>query len=87
VNSIAKAADGSAFDVIVDVGLNAQVSCSANSAEAETGDTVTVSGRIDSVATAGSQMHTNKTGGSARARDSLKLRTCTVQKALKPTKK
>jgi hypothetical protein len=87
VNSISKAADGSTFDVLVDVGLNTQVSCSANSAEAETGDTVTVSGRIDSVATAGSQMHTNKTGDSGRARDSLKLKTCTVEKALKPKKK
>ena len=87
VSTISKAGEGDAFDVMVDIGLNGQVSCTAYSAEAETGDTVTVSGRIDSVATAVSQMHTNRTGGSGRARDSLKLQSCTVQKALKPTKK
>jgi hypothetical protein len=87
VDTISKAGDGNAFDVIVNVGLNAQVSCTANTAEVGTGDTVTVSGRIESVATAVSQMHTDKTGGSGRARDSLRLQSCTVQKALKPTKK
>jgi len=86
VSSISKAGDGNAFDVIVDVGLNAQVSCSANGAEAETGDIVTVSGRIESVATAVSQMNTNKSGDSAGARDALKLQSCMIQKALKPKK-
>jgi hypothetical protein len=69
------------FDVIVDVGMNARIVCSSTSAEVAEGDTVTVSGRIAAAATAASQMTTNQPP--VRARDTLGLQSCTVQKALR----
>jgi hypothetical protein len=80
-----KAGEGNAFDVIVDVGLSAQVSCTTEAADVKKGDSVTVSGRIASATTAVSQMSRNDTRGSEpRPRDTLGLQSCTVQKALRP---
>lgn len=91
VDKISQSGAGNASDVIVDIGLRARVVCSADAAGVAVGDMVTVSGRIDTIANAVSQMRTNQAGAAPapgdRPRDSLGLRSCTVQKALRPTKK
>ena len=69
--------------VVVEVGLSAEVSCPAAAFDLAKGDKVSVSGRIDSAATAVSQTKKDNIGiseGGARARDSLGLQSCTVQK-------
>jgi thiamine monophosphate kinase len=87
VQAISPSGNASALDVIIDIGLSARVSCAADTAAFEKGETVMVSGRIGTAATALSQMKTAKPDGDGpetRARDTLELRSCTVRKALRP---
>jgi len=89
VKTISKSKDASAFQVIVDVGLNARISCASDAAAVAEGDTVTVSGRIATAASAAAPMKASQKGEAGpveRARDGLTLRSCTVQKALRPAK-
>lgn len=69
--------------VVVEVGLSAEVSCPTAAPDVAKGDKVSVSGRIDSAATAVSQGKKDNIGTSeagTRARDALGLQSCTVQK-------
>ena len=86
VDAISKIGDGNSFDVLVAIGLSGEVLCTTGTADVEKGDTVSVSGRIGSVATAVSQIGTSGSESGGRARDSLRLQSCTVQKALRPAK-
>jgi hypothetical protein len=87
LESISASSNPNAFDVVVSVGLTAQVSCSANAVEGEKGDTVTVSGRIDSVSTATPSPRGGAGGpGADSTRDSLRLQGCAVRKALSEKK-
>ncbi len=89
VDTIGKAGDGSAAGVVIVVGLSAQVSCPSGGADLTEGDSVAVSGRIVSAATAVSQAKTGEIGGPKaenRVRDSLVLQACTVQKVGGPAK-
>ncbi|HLZ65259.1 MAG TPA: hypothetical protein VKQ29_03455 [Aliidongia sp.] len=84
VDTVSKTVDGSGFDVVVTVGLSAEVSCTTGAADLVKGDQVTVSGRIGRATTALSQATMNQIGGPGGSRDSLGLQSCMVEKVSPP---